>query len=250
MLCFQFLGISNRTKLGNSEFALRAFPGRFRISLRKCWNVLGHLHSLGLRKCGCSKCWFKGCLASLAGMACAGLFRPFSAFCDLVWTAPRAPAKSRKRTKKGLLPRISSDCQLLTPIRGAPSLEDDLWSFTTWIHLQGSAEAFTLLPSTSLVLIEHPSSRGSPCKTSVYLLLSLGIGLSTANTIVDRKVHASAWPTMSRIYQFEKLHISYMYIATWIYFHGSYMRIIAPHVSGYLPISKRYMHEILENQKT
>ena len=42
---FQGFRISNRTKPGNSEFALRAFPGvfpdLFRISLRKCLTVLG-----------------------------------------------------------------------------------------------------------------------------------------------------------------------------------------------------------------
>ena len=46
--------MSNRTKPGNSEFALRAFPGTgvfpdlFRIWLWKCLTVLGHLQTHGL----------------------------------------------------------------------------------------------------------------------------------------------------------------------------------------------------------
>ena len=40
LLYFPGFGISNRMKPGNSEFALRAFPGRFRISLRNCLTVL------------------------------------------------------------------------------------------------------------------------------------------------------------------------------------------------------------------
>ena len=96
---FQGLGVSNRTKLGNSEFALRAFPGRFRIyfgfllpevlnGTRGTSNRLQCEHVVNLECC---------LRSSHTGALQTGTLRNF-------WKVPRTPPLRKRKGGKRLDP--------------------------------------------------------------------------------------------------------------------------------------------------